>query len=141
MKLYRAITNENIDKTNIGCHWTFCREVAENINSIIYGDNALEGDFEIVELDVEEKFVDVEATVFSQCDYPNECEVVLLTNSQISEEYNTGENIDEWVGEIDRSEIQGEIDHQMETRRANWDSFGKCLDFLKDNFDIKPTAR
>lgn len=96
MKLYRAITNENIDKLNLGCHWTFSKEVAENINSIIYGDNALNGEFEIIEVDVDEKHIDVEATIYSQCEYPKEREVVLYPNSQISSEYNTGNNIDQW---------------------------------------------
>ena len=140
MTLYRAITNENIDKSNFGCHWTFCREAAENINSIIYGDNALDGEFEIVEVDVDVKYIDIEATVYSQCEYPKECEVVLKKNSQISDEYNTGNRIDEWVSEFDRSEMQSDIDHQVKTRKINWGAFQKCLNFLSQNFDITPTV-
>ncbi len=140
MKLFRAIQGKEIEKENIGCHWTWKREVAENLFSVVYGDSSddfnPDGDITIIEIEVTPEVIDFEATIESICEYPKEYEVVLKKNTQICE-YNTGNRVDDWVEELDRNDVFGSIQHQRTYRRINIIEFNESIEMMSEIFGVE----
>lgn len=141
MKVYRAIQTSNIDKQNIGCHWTWNREVAENVYDVVYGGNSDDFDenakIQIIEAEIEANAIDFEATMYSICEYPAEYEIVLKQNTQIGQ-YNTGNRVDDWVNNIERSEeeIISNINHEISYRNTNRDAFSSSLNMMRELFEL-----
>lgn len=140
MKLYRAIQGKNINKESIGCHWTWEKQVAENLYNIVYGGDSEDFDpnaeITIISIDVDADMIDLEATLESICEYPKECEVTLKRNTQIGE-YNTGDRVDDWVLEFDRKNIFNFVAHQKKYRNINLYEFHKSLKMISDLFNIE----
>ena len=142
MKIYRAIQTEQIDKKNTGCHWTWNREVTENVYDVVYGgcsdDFDENSDVQIIEAEIQKEAIDFEATMYSICEYPAEFEIVLKRNFQIGE-YNTGNRVDDWVDEIERSEKEtiSNLIHQFQYRNTNREAFDSSLNMMRELFSLE----
>ena len=116
MQVARAIfvTSENeINFSEIGVHWTSDETVLANINSSLVG--CEKGKKFILFAEIKDSMIDVECTEISNTNYPHEKEVVLNWNTELEnvEVYdpsddevimtvrcNTGSNCNEWVKKI-----------------------------------------
>ena len=142
MKIYRAIQTDNIDINNVGCHWTWNCEVAENVYKVVYG--GCSDDFDetavvkIIEAEIDQNAIDFEATMYSICEYPAEFEIVLKKNVQIGE-YNTGSRVDDWVNSIERSEEETieNVRHQITYRNTNREAFATSLNMMRELFQLE----
>lgn len=145
MKIYRTIQTDNLDYQNIGCHWTSKKKVAQNCYDIIYGGNS--DDFDenanimLLQADIDSEIIDINASLYSRCDYPTEFEVVLLPNQNFQlingGKVNSGNRRDDWIeqNKEDINNIDEYIELTEENRKINKQNFFEAIEEIRYNIN------